>query len=65
MDVLGKNRLFRKSQASLNAMRDTRKCCCRVDTLFFPFEQKSGHPAIEEIKYVAPAHLKPAIGLDA
>jgi hypothetical protein len=38
----------------------TQKSCCHADTLFFPFEQKTGRSAIEEIKRIAPAYRTPA-----
>lgn len=60
--VLGKIRLLRESLPTQSAILDTRKSCCRADTLFFSLEQQVGRPATEEIKHIAPAHLTPADG---
>ena len=43
-------------------MGNTQKSRCLVDTLFFPFKQQTGRPAIEKIKYIASAHISFANG---
>ncbi len=40
-------------------MVDARESCCRVDAVFFRFEQKASRPAIVQMKHNARANLTP------